>query len=404
MMLVILFVVTFRTCLSLDMIISSMPCQLINDEQVRCQQTSFNDRNLPWINNRSQIKHFQWIGSGAFILGHHQFDRFPNVRNLSLRSNAITSLSLLPFWSYLSRVHHLDLSQNRLSLIHERDFRSFSNLISLNISLNFLTTIEPIWLTIPLQILDLSRNGLNSIGYIHLQNSSSSSVNGCSLREIYLNENRGLLSLVQLQSTMMDPCTWLTHFQLINNHWHCSCPDVINGLKSYRTLNLVDDQTVSLTGHCETPLTFRHFDIQKLHEEFLCDRLLLFDSTVNDDLQMSSKTLPRHMTSFFFIGCLIGLIIGLCLHYCARRCHLLFFYIIFKCDREKATDEPANPTEIYPMAETMIHRRSNPSSYCPSTASDSLPSYAQVMNDVFYLDLTHRTTQGNTWNDLDGEC
>lgn len=409
-MLVILLIVTFHTSRSLDTVNASIPCQLINDDKLRCQQTSLNDKNLPSVINRSKVIHIDWIESGSFIQNFQSISRFPHLRNLSLRANAITSLSLLPFWSQITHLNHLDLSQNRLSSIHERDFRAFSNLISLNISLNFLTSIEPIWLAIPLRIIDLSRNGINSIGYTHVQNVTDVP-NGCFLQEIFLNENRGLLSFTQLQFTMMETCPWLRRFQLIDNHWHCSCSDLINALKSYRTLNLIDDQTVSLTGHCETPLNYRQFDIQKMHEELVCDRLLLFDSASTDDSQMSSKSLPRHMPSFFFVGCLIGLIIGLCLHYCARRCHLLLFYILFKCERDKVIEESSStpPPEIYPMTETRYHR-SNLSNYCPSTtttittSADSLPSYAQVMNDIFYLDLTHRTPQNNHWNDLEGEC
>lgn len=401
-MLAIVLIITIHISGAWMMVSSSFPCQWLTEETLRCQQTSLDEKSFSSLTNRSQIVHLEWIESGAFIHHSQPFEQLTNLRNLSLRANAITSLSLLPFWSHLTHLHHLDLSQNRLSSIHERDFRSFSNLISLNISLNFLTSIEPIWLSIPLQIIDLSRNGLNSIAYSQIQNQTEPMI-GCFLREVFLNENRGLLSFVQLQWTIIDACPWLKRFQLIDNHWHCSCSDLLHALKSYRNLHLLDDQTVSLTGQCETPLNYRHLDIQKMHEELVCDRLLLLESSSTDDPSMASKSLRRHVSSLFFIGCLMGLVIGLCLHYCARRCHLLLFYILFKCERDKVTEESNHPPEIYPMSDR-IHQRSNGSNYYPSTESESLPSYAQVMNDIFYLDLTHRPSQMNSSNEVDEDC
>jgi hypothetical protein len=143
------------------------------------------------LNNQSiysQIKHFEWIESGAYILSNHIFDLFSNLRNVSLRSNTLTSLTILPFWSHLKHIYHLDLSQNRLISITNRDFQYFHNLIPLN----FLTTIEPIWLLIPLHHIDLSQNGINYLGYTKLQNGSSE-LNSCFLKQIYLNHNRGLI-------------------------------------------------------------------------------------------------------------------------------------------------------------------------------------------------------------------
>jgi hypothetical protein len=380
-------------------LISSIPCEYLNEKQLRCRQTSFVEENVPLTNlstSALDIVHFEWIESGAYILSDHLFDQFVNLKNLSLRANSLTSLSILPFWSHLHRLHHLDLSQNRLLSLTTRDFRDFRNLISLNISFNFLTTLEPIWLSMPLHLVDLSQNGINSIGYIHLQNSTWQSTN-CLLKEIYLNDNRGLLSFGQLQSTIMDTCPWLIRFQLQHNHWHCACNDLINALKQYRTANFIDEQSISLTGQCETPLTFRHLDIQKMTEELVCDRLLLFDTAANDDSSIAASVFPRQIICLFLFGCLIGLIIGLCLHYCARRCHDLLYYILFKCDRQKVLNE-RHSQEMLQMNETINH-----TIYCPATESDYLPSYAQVMNEIFYLDLTHRDHQPPT-TDFDGEC
>ena len=132
-------------------------------------------------------------------------------------------------------------------------------------------------------------------------------------------------------------------------------------------------------------------------EELVCDRLLLFDSAANDDSSISAGIFPRQIICLFLFGCLIGLIIGLCLHYCVRRCHDLLFYILFKCERQKVLHEH-NSQEMLQMNET-----SNHTIYCPSTESDYLPSYAQVMNEIFYLDLTHRDHQPPS-TDFDGEC
>ena len=218
-------------------VLSSNPCEYITDEKLLCRQTSFIDTNIP-LNNKSiysQIIDFEWIESGAYLFSNNLFNLFSNLKNVSLRSNTITSLTNLPFWSHLKSIHHLDLSQNRLISITNRDFYLFENLISLNISLNFLTTIEPIWLLIPLHIIDLSQNGINSIGYIKLQNGTSN-LHSCLLEQIYLNDNRGLLTFSQLKTTMMDICPFIDRFQLLNNHWHCSCNDLIHSLN---TLSLV---------------------------------------------------------------------------------------------------------------------------------------------------------------------
>jgi len=395
-MIFILIFVGFYT--STAELVSSIPCEYINDETLLCRQTSFININIP-LNNKSiysQITHFEWIESGAYILSNNIFDLFFNLKNVSLRSNTLTSLTTLPFWSHLKHVYHLDLSQNRLISIHNRDFQLFHNLISLNISLNFLTTIEPIWLLIPLHIIDLSQNGINSIGYFKIQNGTSE-LNSCLLEQIYLNNNRGLLSFSQLQTTIMDICPFIDRFQLINNHWHCACNDLVNSLKHYRTLILMDDFSQSLTGQCETPLSLRHIDIQKMNEELVCDRLVLFDSILNDDQSQSSSVFSRQIIFLFLMGCIIGLLTGLCLHYCARRCHDIIFYILFKCDRQKVVNE-RHPTESIQMTET--NHNQNHFIYYPTTESDTLPSYSQVMNDIFYLDIITRPQH----NEVDGEC
>jgi hypothetical protein len=378
-------------------LISSIPCEYITDDQLLCRQTSFIDSNIPLNNesNYSQIIHFDWIESGAYIFSDNLFHLFSNLKNVSLRSNALTSLSSLPFWFHLKHIHHLDLSQNRLISINNQDFQSFHNLISLNISLNFLTTIEPIWLSIPLHIIDLSQNGINSIGYMKVQNGTSE-LNSCLLEQIYLNNNRGLLSFTQFETTIMDVCPFIDRFQLMNNHWHCACNDLINSLKHYRTLILTDELSQSLSGQCETPLSFRNIDIQKMNEELVCDHLLLFDSTINDE-QSSSLFFSRQIISLFILGCIIGLIIGLCLHYCARRCLDVVFYILFKCDRQKVVNE-RSPSESIQTPD--INHNRNQFVYYPTIESDSLPSYSQVMNDIFYLDIINR--QQHT--DIDGEC
>ncbi len=376
-------------------LVLSIPCEYIPNDKLLCRQTSFIENNIP-LNNQSiysQIKHFEWIESGAYILSNHIFDLFFNIKNVSLRSNSLTSLTILPFWSHLKHIYHLDLSQNRLISITNRDFQYFHNLISLNISLNFLTTIEPIWLLIPLHLIDLSQNGINFLGHTRLQNGTSE-LNSCFLKQIYLNDNRGLLSFSQLQTTLIDVCPFIDRFQLINNHWHCTCNDLINSLKRYRTLILLDDSSQTLSGSCETPLSLRHIDIQKITEELVCDRLVLYDSILNDE---SSLFHSRQIIFLFLMGCLIGLISGLCLHYCARRCHDIIFYLLFKCDRQKEMNE-RNSTESIQMAETNPNQ--NRFIYYPTIESDALPSYSQVMNDIFYLDIL--TRQQN--NEVDGEC
>jgi hypothetical protein len=395
-MIFILILIIFST--STAELVSSIPCEYLSDEKLLCRQTSFINNNIP-LNNKSiysQIIQFEWIESGAYILSNNIFDLFYNLKNVSLRSNTLTSLTILPFWLHLKNISHLDLSQNRLISLNNRDFQFFHNLISLNISLNFLTTIEPIWLLIPLRMIDLSQNGINSIGYIKLQNGTSE-LNSCLLEQIYLNDNRGLLSFSQLKTTIMDICPFIDRFQLINNHWHCTCNDVINSLKHYRTLILLDDSSESLTGQCETPLSLRHIDIQKITEELVCDRLVLFDSILNDEQSQTSLNFSRQIIFLFLMGCIIGLLIGLCLHYCARRCHDIIFYILFKCDRQKVVNE-RNPTESIQMTET--NHNQNRFIYCPTVETDPLPSYSQVMNDIFYLDII--TRQQN--NEVDGEC
>ncbi len=393
----LLFLAIF-SCTSTTEFIPSIPCEYIHNDKLLCRQTSFIDENIP-LNNQSiysQIKHFEWIESGAYILSNHVFDLFSNLRNVSLRSNTLTSLTILPFWSHLKHIYHLDLSQNRLISITNRDFQYFHNLISLNISLNFLTTIEPIWLLIPLHHIDLSQNGINYLGYTKLQNGSSE-LNSCFLKQIYLNDNRGLLSFSQLQTTLIDVCPFIDRFQLINNHWHCTCNDLINSLKRYRTLILLDDASQTLSGSCETPVSLRHIEIQKITEELVCDRLVLFDSILNDESSQSSLFHSRQIIFLFLMGCLIGLISGLCLHYCARRCHDIIFYILFKCDRQKEMNE-RNSTESIQMTETTHNQ--NRFIYYPTIETDALPSYSQVMNDIFYLDILTRQQH----NEVDGEC
>jgi hypothetical protein len=395
-MIFILIFVGFYT--STAELVSSTPCEYITDEKLFCRQTSLINNNIP-LNNKSiysQITHLEWIESGAYILSNNIFDLFSNLKNVSLRSNTLTSLTILPFWSHLKHIYHLDLSQNRLISITNRDFQYFHNLISLNISLNFLTTIEPIWLLIPLHIIDLSQNGINSIGYMKIQNGTSE-LNSCLLEQIYLNDNRGLLSFSQIQITIMDICPFINRFHLINNHWHCTCNDLINSLKHYRTLILLDDSSQTLSGPCETPVSLRHIDIQKMNEELVCDRLVLFDSILNDEQSRSSLFFSRQIIFLFLMGCIIGVVIGLCLHYCARRCHDIIFYILFKCDRQKAVNE-RNPTESIQMTET--NHNQNRFIYYPTIESDSLPSYSQVMNDIFYLDILARQQH----NEIDGEC
>ena len=380
-------------------LVSSVPCKHMTDEKLLCQQTSFIDSNIPLSNKSiySHITDLEWIESGAYILSHNLFNLFSNLKNVSLRSNALTSLSILPFWHQLKHIYHLDLSQNRLISINHHDFQLFHNLLSLNMSLNFLTTIEPIWLLIPLHIIDLSQNGINSIGYMTIQNSTLE-FNSCSLEHIYLNDNRGLLSFAQLQTTIIDVCLFIDRFQLMNNHWHCECSDLINSLKHYRRLNLIDESSSSLSGPCETPLPFRNIDIQKLSEELVCDHLTLFHSILNNEKsQSSSVPLSRQIISLFLIGCIIGLILGLCLHYCTRRCYEILFYILFRCDRQKVINE-RHSTESIQMDDP--NHNQGHFTYCSTTESDSLPSYSQVMNDIFYLDMINRQQH----NEFDGEC
>jgi hypothetical protein len=114
MMLFIVIFIGFYT--STAELVSSSPCEYLTDEKLLCRQTSFIDSNIP-LNNQSiysQIIHFEWIESGAYILSNNLFDLFSNLKNVSLRSNTLTSLTILPFWSHLKNIHHLDLSQNRL--------------------------------------------------------------------------------------------------------------------------------------------------------------------------------------------------------------------------------------------------------------------------------------------------
>lgn len=397
-MLFIIIIIGFYT--STAELISTIPCEYITDEKLVCRQTSFIDRNIP-LNNKSiysHIKHFEWIESGAYILSNDLFHLFSNLKNVSLRSNALTSLSSLPFWHHLKHVYHLDLSQNRLISINSRDFQLFHNLVSLNISFNFLTNVEPIWLLIPLRVIDLSQNGINTIGYTKIQNSTFE-LNSCLLEQVYLNDNRGLLSFAQLQTAIMNVCSLIEQFQLMNNHWHCSCSDIFNSLKHYRTLSLIDDFSQSLSGQCQTPLPFHNIDIQKVNEELVCDHHVLFNSMLNEEQSNTSPPshISRQIISLFLVGCIIGLIMGLCLHYCARRCQDLLFLILFKCNRQKVVNQ-RHPNETIQMDDAT--RSQNHFIYCSNMEADSLPSYSQVMNDVFYLDMLHR--QQN--QELDGEC
>ncbi|UJR27778.1 hypothetical protein I4U23_009050 [Adineta vaga] len=398
-MFIIYFLVGFSFTTA-EYLSSSIPCDYISIEQLRCRQTSFIDSNILSNNhsNYSHIINFEWIESGGYILSNNLFHLFSNLQNVSLRTNALTSVTILPFWSHLKFIHHLDLSQNRLITINSRDFQFFQNLISLNLSLNFLTTVEPIWLLIPLHIIDLSHNGINSIGYIRIQNSTSE-FNSCLLKQIYLNHNRGLLSFTQLQLTIMGICPSIDRFQLLNNHWHCACNDLLNSLKHYRTLFLLDEPSQTLSGQCETPLSLRNVDIQKINEELVCDHLLLFDSTFNNDEQSSSSSsiFARQIICLFILGCIIGIIIGLCLRYCARRCFDLLACILFKCDRQKVVNE--NHLNESLQVTDSIHLQ-NHFTYCSTTGNDSLPSYSQVMNDIFYLDILTRPQQ----TENDGEC
>lgn len=377
---------------------SSIPCEYISSEKLLCRQTSFVDENIPSDNQTlySRITQFEWIESGAYVLSHHRFDLFLQLQNVSLRSNALISLAILPFWSHLKHISHLDLSQNRLISINNRDFQNFHQLRSLNVSFNFLTTIEPIWLSIPLHLIDLSQNGINFLGHTKIQNGTSESIS-CVLQQIYLNDNRGLLSFSQLQATLIDACPFIDRFQLINNHWHCACNDLINSLKRYRTLILLDDSSRTLSGSCETPLSLRHIDIQKVNEELVCDRLILLDP-VSDD-QVSSLFHSRQIILLFLLGCLIGLLFGLCLHYCTRRCHDIVFYLLLKCERQKEVND-RSATESIQMSEATP--RSNRFIYYPTVESETLPSYSQVMNDIFYLDILTRRGQQNDADD--GEC
>ncbi len=129
MMLFLIIFIGFST--STAELVSSIPCEYVTDEKLLCRQTSFIDSNIP-LNNKSiytQIIDFEWIESGAYIFSNNLFDLFSNLKNVSLRSNTITSLTNLPFWSHLKHIHHLDLSQNRLISIHNGDFQLFENLI-----------------------------------------------------------------------------------------------------------------------------------------------------------------------------------------------------------------------------------------------------------------------------------
>jgi hypothetical protein len=201
----------------------------------------------------------------------------------------------------------------------------------------------------------------------------------------------------------MDVCPFIDRFQLINNHWHCACNDLANSLKHYRTLILMDDLSQTLTGQCETPVSVRNIDIQKISEEVVCDRLVLFDATLNDEQSQSPLSLffSRQIICLFLLGCIIGVIIGLCLHYCTRRCHDVLFYILFKCDREKVVNE-RNPPESIPMSDRDPNQ--NHLIYYPTIEADSLPSYSQVMNDIFYLDIITRHQPQHQENEHDAEC
>ncbi|CAM2709165.1 unnamed protein product [Rotaria socialis] len=360
--------------------------------------------NIP-LNNKSIYSHItniEWIESGAYILSDDLFHLFSNLKQVSLRSNAITSLSNLPFWQNLKHINYLDLSQNRLVSITNRDFQSFHNLVSLNISYNFLTTIEPIWFFIPLHTIDLSQNGINTLGYTRLQNSTPE-LNSCVLDRVYLNDNRGLLSFTQLHTTIVNACPFLDRFQLMNNHWHCTCSDIINSLKHYRSLSLIDDSSLTLTGQCETPLSFRYIDIQKITEELVCNQFALFDSIFNDEPSQTSSSpsssfsFSRQIMFLFFLGCILGLIFGLCLRYCARRCRDIILIMLYKCTRQKVVNE-RHANESIHMTDTNLNP--NQFIYCSTLESDSLPSYAQVMNDIFFLDVTTRSQQ----SEIDGDC
>lgn len=404
-MLFIIIFVGFYT--STAELVSSIPCEYIDHKTVQCRQTSFIDSNIPLANKSmySRITHFEWIESGLYLLSNNLFHSFTNLKYVSLRSNAITSLSNLPFWNNLKDVYDLDLSQNRLVSIYSRDFQAFHNLITLNISKNFLTTIEPIWFLIPLNTLDLSQNGINTIGYTKLQNSTPE-LHSCVLERIYFNDNRGLLSFSQLHLTMTNVCPFIERLQLMNSHWHCACSDIINSLKHYRSLNLIDDYSTTLSGQCETPLSFRNVDIQKVTEEVACNQYSLFDSIFNDEPFESSSSssisspslmVSRHIVSLFLIGCFVGLICGLCLRYCAHRCHDFLLLILLKCTKHKDINE-RHLNEIQ-----MTDPNHNQFIYCPTLEADALPSYAQVMNDIFYLDFLNRQQQQQQ-NDIDGDC
>jgi hypothetical protein len=75
-------------------------------------------------------------------------------------------------------------------------------------------SIEPIWLIIPLHVIDLSQNGITSIGCTRIQNVTSE-LNSCVLKQIYFNDNRSLLSFSQLQTTILDICPFIDRFHLM---------------------------------------------------------------------------------------------------------------------------------------------------------------------------------------------
>lgn len=375
----------------------STPCQLLSDTQLRCRQTPFTVKSLPTDRNLSsltrEIIQVEWIESGRFIYTENLFDKFSNVKNVSIRSNSLISLSNLPFWSSLFRIEHLDLSQNRLSSLNEHDFRSFENLVSLNISSNLLNNVEPIWLSIRLSSIDLSHNGINSIGFVHVQNSTNSLNSICFLREMFLNRNRGLLSFSQIDSSIISPCLLLTKFELIENFWHCGCNELINGLKHYRSLKLNEDSGVALSGSCQTPSNVRSLEIEKISEELVCQRFVIFDSSTSDDENVSSSIFPRYFMTFFILACSIGLLLGICLNYCFRRSHDLIVYLLFRCDRRKISNHPS-VEENFSISEPRISS---------NFRRDSLPSYNQAISEIFYVDLHSRPTN-RTSTDGDGEC
>ncbi|CAF0740356.1 unnamed protein product [Didymodactylos carnosus] len=380
---------------------SKMLCKYFtNNNHLRCQHVALKQANLS-INlhpNYTTISEFEWIESDAYSLNtlakQNLFLDMSFLKILSLQSNALTNLSSF-WWLQITRnLTHLDLSHNRLTSLRFEQFNGFHFLEYLNVSYNHLQYIETVWnILSSLHTIDLSFNSINSIV------TGKKAIAKCVMENFYLNDN-ALLYLSEIYNTTIDSCPYLSEFVLTNNYWHCNCNDIMYSLRYYR--NLFGDKSIS--GQCRTPNSMYGVDIRKISEDIVChdnhrpSMIVVEDSTSEEHAHYS-------LLYVFLTGILIGLCIGLCIHYLAHRCretlsHSWKTRAILR--RKHLTQQQFHLRTISnenTRQNNNYHQRNL--IYCPPQTiyDDTLPSYNQVMNEIFYLDSNRNR------NELDeGDC